>query len=278
MNKSILPAISFLMIIPMTACASNLFRKSAKTEPRTEVAAVQPEVVADGTQLAGEWVITEVGDTKIDREENYPYVHFVPAENSFYASNGCNVLNGIFTLEGSDRITFHNVLSTMRYCADTPFDTSINAVLADENTLRYVTDTKNGEKLLYLEDKEGKRLMTLHRPGLDFINGNWTVTEIDGKATDTEDVTIFFDIDERRVHGNTGCNSFNGDIFVDPQNPGKLSLTNMAVTMRMCPNIALQSSFLIALEQSVGAKAHGKNTVYLTDAEGKKLIKLERRG
>lgn len=223
--------------------------------------------------LSGEWIIKKVGTTVIDREEDYPYINLVFDDNSFYASNGCNVLNGSFSIDGSC-LTFHNVLATMRYCPDTPFDTEINAVIADEKTLNIRLEVNDGMEIMYFTDSHGRELMLLQKPGLDFLNGNWQVTSIEGEGYDNSEMTIFFDIEERRVHGNTGCNSFNGDLIIDPQNPLQFSLSNMAVTMRLCPNIEQQSKFLVALERTSGAALVNKDAVNLTDSEGNILITL----
>lgn len=281
MNKNlILSTVSLTVLIPMTACASNIFRNhGSKKEKQPEVVEAQQAPVTESiapSLLCGEWVIKQVGDIRIERDENYPYINFVPEENSFYASNGCNVLNGVYTIDG-DVITFHNVLATMKYCADTPFDTQINAVIADEKPVRYTYSVSDGEPLLNFVNAAGQTVMSLHKAGLDFLNGNWRVTSIRGEKFDDSEMSIFFDVEERKVHGNTGCNSFNGDIFVDPQNAGKISLSNMAVTMRMCPDIEQQSKFLVALEETTGAKLMSDGTVGLLGANEQPLIILVRK-
>lgn len=280
-KKFLIAAVSLGLIIPITACGTQLFRKKAvaNDERPTVVVGVSPEQERADAQLAvevldGEWVILQVGDTKIERDEDYPYINFVPAEDSFYASNGCNVLNGIFTYTAPNTLGFHNVITTMKYCADTPFDTQINAVIATEKPVRFTTDIVDGEPFLYFENENGQRLMTLHKPGLDFLNGNWQITRIGDEEFDDSEMTMFFDIESRKVHGNTGCNSFNGDIFVEPQNKRRLSLSNMAVTMRMCPNIDRQSKLMVALEKTAGAKLVAPGKVALVDAEGHSLMSL----
>lgn len=253
-------------------------KDSKKSTPSTPAPKTTPakKLSADAAMLAGEWVIEQVGSTKIDREENYPYVNFVPEEDAFYASNGCNVLNGGFSVKDK-KLTFHNVLATMRYCPDAPFDTEINAVLADEKPVNIVFDEVQGLPYLYLTNNQGEKLMVLHKAGLDFLNGDWEVVDIQGEDFSNSDMSIFFDVEERKVHGNTGCNSFNGEIFVDPLNARQISLSNLAVTMRMCPNIAQQSKYLVALEETAGARAAGSKTVFLTDSDGNVVITLKAR-
>lgn len=280
MNKNFLfIAFSAAMLIPTTACGTQLFKKKTvkDTQAKTieNVAPTRNNVPVEDTAalLAGEWIIEQVGETRIDRDEDYPYITFSPKDDAFYGSNGCNVINGVYTVDGPGVITFHNIITTMRYCADVPFDRQINGVLSENGTVNFVYEVKDGEPFLYFE-AGGNRVMTLHKPGLDFLNGDWQVTEINGEKFEDSDMRIFFDVEERKVHGNTGCNSFNGEIFVDPQNKRTISLSNMAVTMRMCPNIEQQSKFLVALEQTTGAKVGGKDTVYLTDAKGEHIMTL----
>lgn len=269
------------LLLPLFACGTQ-----SNKVVMTETPAVQPAETSqpvstpktvdkqDLAKLDGEWIIESVGKTQINREENYPYINFVNSDNSFYASNGCNTLNGAFTIEKSHKIVFHNVLSTMRLCPDAPFEAEINAVIADEKPAGLKFEQRDGHQYLYLLDNSGNKLMTLRKPGFAFLNGNWQVTAIGAEKFENSEMKIFFDVAERKVHGNTGCNSFNGEIFVDPQNASAFSLSNMAVTMRMCPNIDQQSKFLVALEQTTGAKRGSNGVVYLTDHDGKNVVTL----
>lgn len=282
-TSSFLSAVSFCIVIPLVACGSQHMKKNnveqTQGKPTTELTDTG-KVSVDGDKhvasvFDGEWIIKSVGNTKINREEGYPYINFVNADKSFYASNGCNVLNGSFTVDTkAHTVTFMNVLSTLRYCADTPWDTEINGVLGDGIPVKYEYRMEDGQAFLYFLNNENERAMTLTKPGLDFLNGNWRVLSIDGEEFEDSDMTIFFDVEERKVHGNTGCNSFNGEIYIDPQNKQTFSLSNMAVTMRMCPNIEQQSKYLVALEQACSAAAERDGKVKLVNAGGKTVIVL----
>lgn len=250
--------------------------KADKVEvPQTTLTPAQVTTLHDISKVIdGEWVIRTVGATTILREENAPYIYFVLDENRFYASNGCNVLNGVFTIDATNRITFHNVLSTMKYCSDTPYDTEINEVFKDERTVTARYENIAGEGYLYLMDKNGKQLMTLNKNALGFLNGNWQIAEINGQPFDDEEMTVFFDINERKIHGNTGCNYFNGNIFVDPNKANIISLSNMGVTQRMCPNLDLERQLLVALEEISVVVDGLDGTALLTDTAGTTSIKL----
>lgn len=274
-NKNIATILASLMF-----CTSSLGVDAASLIKKTELNVSEPSHSSVSNLLIhaidGEWIIDRVGSNTITREEDYPYIHFVPEEDAFYASNGCNVLNGVYTITDRNTINFLNVISTLRMCPDMNFTTEINQVLSSEKPVKAVIKRDNGIDYLYLDSMEGKNLMRLHKPGLDFLNGNWKVSEINGeKVNDNGDeMTIFFDIAERKVHGNTGCNNFNGNIYIDPVNSQRLSLSDMAVTMRMCPNLDAQRKFLVALEVATSVKKDGKHTVILKDAKGREVLKL----
>lgn len=275
MKKSIFFIVAAAMVL-MTPCAqARILGKKAKPKANVELPAVKEEPSIDITPiLEGEWTIKSVGITDIVREENVPYITFVNADNAFYANNGCNVLNGVFTIENGDKITFHNVLSTMKYCPDTPFDTQINEVLADANTVKVDVDRLGGETYLYLNNSLGHRVMTLRRHSLSFLNGNWRVTEINGEKFDDDEMTIFFDIAEKKIHGNTGCNFFNGDIYIDPVVPNAINFSAMGVTRRACPKGDQERKLLVALEETTVGLDGKDGKALLTDTRGQSVVKL----
>jgi len=248
--------------------------KDIKQPVKTEN--TKPENAFDVNKVInGEWIIETVGETRIVRDEDVPYIFFDLAESSFYASNGCNILNGVFSLDG-DRLTFLNIMTTMKYCADTPFDAEINAVIADGRTVVVRCDRVAAEGVMTFEDQHGRQLMTLRRHAMAFLNGHWRVVEINGEKVDNDDMTVFIDLGELRIHGNTGCNYFNGSIRIEPGLTNGISFSNMGVTRRMCQNADLERRMLVALEECTTAVSTGDNTAVLTGTGGKSSLKLVR--
>lgn len=225
--------------------------------------------------IAGEWVITSVGSTVISRDEDMPYINFVPAENRFYGSNGCNVLNGDFKISGNS-LTFGNVLSTMKYCAGVDFDAAINQVIRDGRTVRASIKRIGNESYLYINDSTGKSLLTLVRHNMQFLNGYWYVTRINGKEINDEEANIFFDIAALKIHGNTGCNFFNGNILIDPAGANSINFSGMGVTRMACPKGDQERTMLVALEETTRAIAGPDDTAILTDDNGRQLLTLKR--
>lgn len=223
--------------------------------------------------VGGEWTIVQVGATTIDRDDHMPYVVFVPADGSFYANNGCNTLNGTYSV-AEDMITFHNVLSTMRYCPDVTFDHEINAVLADEVATRVKISENGSETILEFVNSSGKALMRLRRGNLEFLNGQWDIKSVAGLSELKEGATVFFDLTDLKLHGNTGCNFINGEIYLDHRIPNAVDFSNILTTLRMCPYPEQQSAILIALEETHSAISDGADKVVLLNDEGKILMEL----
>lgn len=242
-----------------------------KSDSKAERAGVKPS----REQLCGgEWTIASVGNTKIEVEENVPYVNFA-SDGRFYASDGCNVLNGDYALRSDGFISFANVLSTMKYCPDVEYSALIASMFGED---RYGVDFKRigQDSYLYFRSSAGKTVMTLRRHNMEFLNGNWRVTAIDGKLLDDEEANVFIDIPELKIHGNTGCNYFNGTIYIDPARSNAIDFSDMGVTRMACPKAEQEQKMLVALEEARTAISGGDDTVLLINKSGREVLTLKR--
>lgn len=227
----------------------------------------------------GQWSITAVGDAAVspNEDDEMPYVNFQPSTGRFYASDGCNIINGDYVMLSDGTMKFSNVLSTMKYCPDVEHSASIAAVLNDGFKVKADCRTLGQETYLYLRTPDGKPALTLRRHNMEFLNGNWQVTDIDGKSINDEECNIFIDIAELKIHGNTGCNFFNGDIYIDPTRSNAIDFSNMGLTRMACNKSEQESAMILALERTATAIA-GKNddSVMFLDAKGKRVMILKR--
>ena len=252
-------------------------KKKKKNEASPAPESPKGERPSDAELGGGQWQIAAVGDTKISVEENVPYINFQPSTGRFFASDGCNILNGDYVLRSDGVMIFSNSISTMKYCADVDFAPAITACLSGQDKYTAESYRLGQDTYLYLKDTRGKAALTLRRHNMEFLNGNWQVTSIDGKAVDDEECNIFIDIAELKTHGNTGCNYFNGDIYIDPTRTNAIDFSNMGVTRMACPKTAQETAMLVALEEACTAIA-GKNdeTVLLLDRKGKQVMTLRK--
>lgn len=228
------------------------------------------------TPVSGEWTIIRAGDKDIHLDEGMPYLIFSDEGDRFYACNGCNYLNGDYTYDASNgEITFANVVSTMAECPHIDFETAISVVLNEGVSVRSKIKEEGRETYMTLSSNSGDKLMTLRRHNLEMVNGQWDVISIGGENIDSNELNIFLDVPELKIHGNTGCNFFNGSIEIDPEQPSAIAFTQMGVTMRMCENSGLERRMLVALEETTAYSLSG-DTLELKNASGKTVLKLER--
>ncbi|MBO4942902.1 MAG: META domain-containing protein [Muribaculaceae bacterium] len=225
----------------------------------------------------GRWTIVSIGDTEINAEDEQPYIHF-DKQGRFYASDGCNVVNGDYTIRSNGDMAFGNVLSTMKYCPDVPYAPAIGALLADGNHPAIDCRTIGQDTYLYFNDESGKNIATYRRHNMEFLNGNWAIISAEGKKINDEEANIFIDVAELKVHGNTGCNYFNGELYIDPSRSNAVDFSNMGLTRMACPKADQERRIMVALEEAVSAIAGKKEgTVLLLNGQGKEVMILKQK-
>lgn len=239
------------------------------SDPKT----YSPEEFAKGI-IKGDWAIDEVYGEK-PQGQVAPFIKFSESEGRIYGNNGCNTINADYTYNAKDNtLKFSNTAVTMMLCPDAATEHLINTAV-NETRSYSLRETEDGY-LMTLYDGAGKKIMELTHQNLDFLNGTWKVVAIEGEAVNIPKMKLVFDIDEHKIHGNTGCNVLNGRLETEMDAPNTFSFEGIAVTMMMCPDIEHQTAMLVALEDACRAKPVDKNKVILLDASGKEVMTLER--
>ena len=260
---------------------SNKSTVTATTQPTTNITTMTPQKAA--ITLAGQWSVIDVGGTAVtvSGDEERPYVGFdtadvAPGTVNFYANNGCNFINGTFGINGNKLTKKGDYISTMKYCADAKYEIPITTAL--DATTAFSIEKLNNEYFLYLKDNAGATLMTLRKHNLNFLNGAWKVTQIQGvDLKSTAETQIVIDLSELKIHGNAGCNVLNGSVELNMDRENGIGFTNMYTTRMTCPDIAIEQSFLLALEQVESCVPGPDNdTAYMRDAAGKTIIVMKR--
>lgn len=231
---------------------------------------------AMANSIEGEWTIYSVRGTTVEGEER-PYINFDLAANRFYGSNGCNILNGDLALspeKGSHSLRLDNVISTLQMCQDAPYEYLINLALSDVRS--YSVRQEAPLTFIDLKGANGKTIMVLRRHNMDFLNGAWRVETLNSTPLQEEaDATLTIDIPDLRIHGCTGCNIFNGDIFIDPDKLHSMQFLSIGTTRKMCRN-SRETEFILALEEVESAKALSPTSVDLLNRAGKPVMTLKK--
>lgn len=268
--------VSTLFVAALAAISLNsacLTKKSVESRPIAEPVA---NIAKDYSALVpGEWTIYKVGGKSLTGDER-PYLTFDASNSRFYGSNGCNTINGDYSLGGAV-LSFSNVISTMRACEDAPFEYAINQAV--DKVRAYSVERKGHEYYMSLIGGDGKTLMVLRKHNMDFLNGAWQVTRLNGEAVELEadeSMQLVIDIPEMKLHGNTGCNILNGNLLVDPDKTNAIQFHDVTTTRMACRDPKRETAFLLALEAVDAAAAKGDGVVELFDDNGKSLMVLSR--
>lgn len=279
--------IVLLGIAAITGCRSNQ-QTTAMNHPTKGTAASQTVAKLSSDvmdSLSGEWSVTSIGDSLLDVDK-LPIVTLEQPENPTaenvntllcYANGGCNTINGQFTVAAGNAIKpSGDFISTMMLCPDPNFDLLMGQAFA--KVAKYSLAETDSEATLSLYDAKGAKVMGLRKHDIDFLNGAWRVTAIEGNPIDPETgMEMVIDLPEHRVHINGGCNIINGSIDTVMGVAAGIKLSNMSSTRMTCPYIELEYALLQNLENVTKCvRAGKKDTALLEDASGKVLVTLTR--
>lgn len=230
-------------------------------------------LAASEKQLAGEWYMVSVYNKKITSEV-LPFLNFNIADGRVYGNNGCNVINGGFKITANKNISFSQMISTMMACPDFKFETQIMRAISE--VVGYNFSTQSGVIYLNLTDRLGATVLRLKRYNINFLNGAWTIKEIHGQKVSNPEVKLVIDVQELKLHGNSGCNIINGSIGVDPKKENAVQFQQIISTRKMCPDMKVETSLLVALEEVESAKKKNSNEVILFDNKHNPVVVLKR--
>lgn len=277
------------------ATADNIRRPAADGETPTDTpepvmpASVPPATVAEAEaadRLLGRWSILEAEGKAVNAAEGeeHPYLAFdSTAVNvailKVYAYTGCNTLNGAFALTGKSGVEkVGEFATTMRLCPDAETEAAI--ISAFNSMVSYHLEHHENTYQLSFLNERGSIVLVAGRTDMSFLDGAWQVTEIQPIKIEydamPEPMQLVFDMNEGRLHGNTGCNVLNATVSTSDSHPNSLTITNPLTTRMACPNAGLEQQLTNALSRVASAAPGRHSTVYLLDEAGNKVITLHR--
>lgn len=256
--------------------ADDIIKNTKKDIAKTEESLGLKATPVEGKALQGDWAILEVLGKKAVGEEP-PCIMFVANENRIYGNNGCNVLNADFTADyAAHKLSFGHIATTMKLCGQSGItDVEIGQALG--MTASFKVTSADTDATLRLFDAQGNEVMMLMHRDFHFLDGTWAVEEIDGEKVKIAGMKIAIDVDEKRIHGNTGCNIINGDLETDMDTANSISFSKIGMTKMACPDSGWETRMVMALEEAVCAeKIPGADRVALIGSNGKKVMVLKK--
>ncbi len=258
-----------LIFAPAGALADKKTKKYEKQVVTIEEAAPvetpKPVTIVDAaTQLYGEWTVVKLRKRDI-ATPNRAYIYLDFNGNRLYGNNGCNTINGVFTLQGSS-MGFDKLIASNEKCSNASTERAVMRAL-DEVRAYDVTSLYN---MWYLNLKNGKGqvIMTLRRQNLDFLNGSWRVKEMGGSNVASKDLKLVIDVEMLTINALTKCNIINGVVTVDPSQEMDVEFEDLKSSHNQCDDIDTETQMLINLEETASCKKINDNEVALLNRDG----------
>ncbi|MGM9868055.1 MAG: META domain-containing protein [Sodaliphilus sp.] len=249
--------------VPMVA-------KMASKQGPQSVAITAPE-----KQLYGEWTILSVNRIDIDTDERaYIYLDFNNG-NQVYGCNGCNAINGRFTLKGNN-LSFSQMIQGGAECNSITDESEVMNALAE--VAKMDLESVYGINYMVLKNARGQEVMRLRQLNFDLLNGPWLVKEIDGVNVLDKEIQMVIDIDMRTLHALTKCHIIRGKVHIDALKENDVQFEDLKAYNTDCEDSEIETQLLIKLEETVSCKKAGNvsSDMELVNNEGETVIRLQK--
>ena len=224
------------------------------------------------SSIGGEWNIIEVNGTAVVPApgQEFPFIGFDTTSGKVYGNSGCNRLMGTFDVNAKPgTINLGALGSTRMACPDMTLENNVLSALGQVKKYK-----KEGKENIALCGSSNRPIIVLQKKEaatkLSELDGKWMISEAGGEAIPAGMETqpfIEFNIAEKSLHGNAGCNLINGSFQVDAVNPSSISFPQVISTMMACPDMEVEGRVLKALNsvQTFGKLAGGGIGFYDAD-------------
>ncbi len=212
------------------------------------------------SSLGGEWNIIEINGSAVVPAPNqeFPFIGFDTKNGKVYGNSGCNRLMGAFDVNAkSGQIDLGALGSTRMACPDMTVEQNVLAALGQVKKYKKV-----GKENMALCNSSNRPVIVLQKKeaavGLSDLNGKWKISEAGGEAIPSgmeKQPFIEFNVAEKRLHGNAGCNIINGSFDADDTNPTAIAFQRVISTMMACPDMEVEGKVMKALGE---VKSFGK--------------------
>lgn len=238
--------------------------------------------VASLYSLNGEWNIVEINGTKVtpSQEQGIPFIGFNTTTGKVYGNSGCNRLMGSFDVNAkAGLLDLGQLGSTRMMCADMTLEQNVLNALALVKGYK-----KLGKASMALCNSSNRPLIVLEKKAarvkLADLKGEWLITDVNGESVPTgmeKQPFIAFDVKEKQIHGNAGCNLINGGFKTDTANPLSISFPAFAATMMACPDMETESKIMKALNEVKSFDLLSGGGIGLYDATGALVLVLTKK-
>lgn len=239
MNTKTLLNLSFMLLLFVTSCNDKTKQNNKASEPTSEEVTPAPDNAAN-SQNSLDWNGTYQGTlpcadcegiaTALTLNNDLTFVHrskYLGKSDSIFVSSG----NFKWNDKGSNIILTENDGITRQF--------------------------KVGENQLFMLDQEGNRITgdladkyILIKDQVEITEKYWKLVELNGQPVTTKEgnreAFLILKTENNRVHGNGGCNTFNGSYELMEGN--RIKFSKMATTLMACMDVNTEQQFMSVLE------------------------------
>lgn len=234
------------------------------------------------SSMNGEWNVVEINGTTVvpAQGQALPFIGFDTATGKVYGNSGCNRLMGSFDVKAqAGTIDLSQLGSTRMMCPDMTIEQNVLGALAQVKGYRKV-----GKEGMALCNADKRPVLVLEKKGagvkLSVLKGEWLITEVNGEAVPTgmeKQPFIAFDLKEKRIHGNAGCNLMNGGFQTNEANALSITFPAVASTMMACPDMETEGKIMGALNEVKTFDVLASGNIGLYDANGTLVLVLTKK-
>ncbi|WP_294629269.1 META domain-containing protein [uncultured Bacteroides sp.] len=232
--------------------------------------------------INGGWNIVEINGSKVTPGESrtLPFIMFDTETGRISGNSGCNRMMGNFDVNAKPgSLELGAMASTKMMCPDMTTERNVLGALAQVKGYK-----KAGKDKLYLCNASNRPVMTLEKKEanvkLSVLNGEWKVKEANGEVIPSgmeNQPFIAFNVKEKTIHGNAGCNVINGGFETNADNVQSISFPRVASTMMACPDMDTESKILKAINEVKSFDVLAGGAIGMYDANNALVLVLEKR-
>lgn len=229
--------------------------------------------------LSGEWNIVDINGEALSGDAK-PFLGVDVVEKRIYGNAGCNRMMGGLEYDSVQpgKVRFTSVATTRMMCPEMETEQKVLAALDK------VVGYSGTEESLSLVDAEGNNVMTMEKRqqpevSIESLEGEWIIVSVNMTPLEEMENVPFlaFNVAEKRVHGNAGCNTINGGFSQEEGQPASLKFSQMISTMMACPDMDTERLVLETLDKVRSFSEREDGSINLLDEEGQEVIVLSKK-
>lgn len=229
-------------------------------------------------RIYGEWIILSANGRTINLRDSAPYININSTDKKIYGEIGVNVINATFDVPEKGAISISDVEATRMPSSNVREENDIKTGLSEACTYT-IAKKKNDIYYLDILDKRGNVVIHAKRHNADIMSGVWKLDRLNGNDISSQNLEIVVDVPELKIHGNSGCNIFNGDIGLDRNKDWFIQFQNIIMSRMRCDEskMAVERDLMVALEEvEIIKRENNGKTIRLLDKNKTEILLLKK--